>query len=53
MFKVDSSQTFSRVVTVHVPVDGGFREETLKATFLVTRSTKSATVRIWKIKKSC
>lgn len=34
-FKVVDEPTFSRKVTVQVPVDGGFRKETLDATFRV------------------
>ena len=35
MFKVTSEPKFTHDVTVQVPVDGGHREETFKATYLV------------------
>ncbi len=35
MFKLTSNPTFKRDVTISVPVDGGFREETFEATFRV------------------
>lgn len=35
MFKVSTNRTFSRTVTVCVPVDGGFEDQTVKATYRV------------------
>ncbi len=34
MFKLDANRTFARDVIVMVPIDGGFREETLKTVFI-------------------
>ena len=33
MFKLDANRTFARDVIVMVPIDGGFREETLKTLY--------------------
>lgn len=33
MFKLTSNPTFTRTVTINIPVDGGFKEETFEATF--------------------
>lgn len=35
MFNVAQKRAFSRTVKVQVPIDGGFREDTLKATYRV------------------
>ncbi|BAV64764.1 hypothetical protein [Sphingobium cloacae] len=40
MFKVDPNPTFTHTVKVKVPVDGGFREETLKATYSVVPASE-------------
>jgi hypothetical protein len=32
-FKIDIERTFTRRILVQVPVDGGFKEESLKATY--------------------
>jgi hypothetical protein len=38
MFKIVANPTFTRVVHVQVPVDGGFRDDTVKATYRVLPS---------------
>jgi hypothetical protein len=44
MFKVVANPTFTRVVPVQVPIDGGHREETMKATFRAVRLSEQATL---------
>ncbi|MBI1201494.1 MAG: hypothetical protein GC182_03180 [Rhodopseudomonas sp.] len=41
MFKISKNQTFTRDVTVSKPVDGGFSDETMKATYRVIGTTEA------------
>jgi hypothetical protein len=42
MFKIVADPTFTRAVPVQVPVDGGHRVETIKATFRAVRLSEQA-----------
>jgi len=43
MFKIDPNPQFTHTVKIRVPVDGGFREDTLKATFRVIPTDEAKT----------